>query len=215
MITLQEYLIEHLDEVDEGKIWDSIKNWFKSLFEPSDKEFDRYGNDQNRIEGGNLVKFKKYLEENFTEESIKIQQVDNKHLKNIIYPNGSEPNKEENFGFYEFTDKLDENSQYFGLIYNDKKVKDTTCLINSNKNGEDIEINKLQVIQEFTKYLPIKNVIKLLSNSNDFIGSAKRLIVKEKSNKNLYNQVINDCGFEKLYENDENIAALKLNEKSK
>ena len=64
MITLQEYLIEHLDE---GKIWDSIKGWFKSLFEPSEKEFDRYGKEENRIEGEKLVKFKKYLEENFSE----------------------------------------------------------------------------------------------------------------------------------------------------
>ena len=213
MITLQEYLIEHLDE---GKIWDSIKNWFKSLFEPSDKEFDRYGKEENRIEGEKLVKFKKYLEENFSEEYINIQLFDNlKNLNKVIYPNGIEPNKEENFGFYEFTEELDDKTQYFGLIYEDKNVKDTACLINSKINKEDIEIIKLQVIQEFIKYLPIKNVIKLLKKSNEFVGSAQRLTVKEKVNKNLYNQVINDCKFEKLYENDENIAALKLNEESK
>lgn len=215
MITLQEYLIEHLDDIHEGQIWDSIKGWFKGLFEPSDKEFDRYGKDQNRIEGGNLVKFKKYLDENFSEEYIQIQEIDLKHLKNIIYPNGTEPNEEENFGFYEFNGKLDEKSQYFGLVYNNKNVKDTACLINSKFNKDDIEIVKLQVIQEFNKYLPIKNVIKLLKKSNEFVGQSKRFIVKEKVNKNLYNQVINDCDFEKLYENGENIAVLKLNEKSK
>jgi len=214
MITLQEYLIEHLDE---GKIWDSIKNWFKNLFEPSDKEFDRYGKDTNRIEGGNLVKFKKYLEDHFTEESINIKQFDQKSLNKIIRPNGIEPNEEEKFGFYEFSGKLDEKdeSNYFGLIYEDKNVKDTSCLVNSKNNGNDIEIIKLQVIQEFTKYLHIKNVIKLLKSSKEFINNSNRLVVKEKVNKNLYNQVINDCDFEKLYENDENIAALKLNEKSK
>ena len=141
MITLQEYLIEHLDE---GKIWDSIKNWFKNLFEPSDKESD-----------------------------------------------------------------------YFGLVYETSNVKDTACLVNSKNNGDDIEIIKLQVIQEFLKYLPVKNVIKLLKESNEFTNGAKRLVVKEKKNKDLYNQVINDCKFEKLYEKDENIAALKLNEESK
>ena len=213
MITLQEYLIEHLDE---GKIWDSIKGWFKSLFEPSDKEFDRYGKEENRIEGGKLVKFKKYLEENFSEEYIKIKLFDDfKNLNKVIYPNGIEPNKDENFGFYEFTDELDKETQYFGLVYEDKNVKDTASLVNSKLNKDDIEIIKLQVIQEFTKYLPIKDVIKLLKKSNEFIGQSKRFIVKEKVNKNLYNQVINDCKFEKLYENDENIAALKLNEESK
>lgn len=213
MITLQEYLIENLDE---GKIWDSIKGWFKSLFEPSDKEFDRYGKDTNRIEGGNLVKFKKYLEENFSEEYIKVQLFDDfKNLNKVIYPNGIEPNEEENFGFYEFTGELDKETQYFGLVYDEKNVKDTACLVNSKPNKDDIEIIKLQVIQEFTKYLPIKNVINLLKKSNEFIGQSKRFIVKEKVNKNLYNQVINDCKFEKLYENDENIAALKLNEESK
>jgi len=213
MITLQEYLIEHLDE---GKIWDSIKGWFKSLFEPSDKEFDRYGKEENRIEGEKLVKFKKYLEENFSEEYIKVQLFDDfKNLNKVIYPNGIEPNEEEKFGFYEFTGELDKETQYFGLIYDEKNVKDTACLVNSKLNKDDIEIIKLQVIQEFTKYLPIKNVIKLLKNSNEFIGQSKRFIVKEKVNKNLYNQVINDCNFEKLYENDENIAALKLNEESK
>jgi len=215
MITLQEYLIEHLDDIHEGQIWDSIKGWFKSLFEPSDKEFDRYGKDTNRIEGGNLVKFKKYLDENFSEKYIKIKQFDQKSLEKVIRPNGVEPNEEEKFGFYEFNGKLDEKSQYFGLVYNNKNVKDTACLINSKNNGNDIEIIKLQVIQEFNKYLPIKNVIKLLKKSNEFVGQSKRFIVKEKVNKNLYNQVINDCDFEKLYENGENIAALKLNEKSK
>ena len=213
MITLQEYLIEHLDE---GKIWDSIKGWFKSLFEPSDKEFDRYGKEENRIEGEKLVKFKKYLEENFSEEYIKVQLFDDfKNLNKVIYPNGIEPNEEEKFGFYEFTGELDKETQYFGLIYDEKNVKDTACLVNSKLNKDDIEIIKLQVIQEFTKYLPIKDVIKLLKKSNEFIRQSKRFIVKEKVNKNLYNQVINDCNFEKLYENDENIAALKLNEESK
>lgn len=213
MITLQEYLLENLDE---GKIWDSIVGWFKNLFEPSDKEFDRYGKEANRIEGENLVKFKKYLEENFTEENIEIQQFENlKNLNKVIYPNGIEPNEDEEFGFYEFTGELDEKSDYFGLIYKDKNVKDTACLVNSKSNGEDIEIIKLQVIQEFVKYLSIKNVIKLLKGSNEFVNEAKRLVVKEKKNKDLYNQVINDCKFEKLYEKDENIAALKLNEESK
>ena len=213
MQSLQEYLLENLDE---GKIWDSIKNWFKNLFEPSDKEFDRYGKETNRIEGGNLVKFKKYLEENFTEDNIKIQLFENqKNLNKVIYPNGIEPNEDEEFGFYEFTGELDKESDYFGLVYEDRNVKDTACLVNSKSNGEDIEIIKLQVIQEFIKYLPVKNVIKLLKESNEFVNGAKRLVVKEKKNKDLYNQVINDCKFEKLYENEENIAALKLNEESK
>lgn len=213
MITLQEYLLENLDE---GKIWDSIKDWFKSLFEPSDKEFDRYSKDENSIEGENLIKYKKYLEDNFSEENIKIQKFTNlKDLKKAIYPNGIEPNREENFGFYEFTDELDKESDYFGLVYENSNVKDTTCLVNSKNNGDDIEIIKLQVIQEFLKYLPIKDVIKLLKESNEFTSGAKRLVVKEKKNKDLYNQVINDSKFEKLYENEENIAALKLNEESK
>ena len=210
MITLQEYLLENLDE---GKIWDSIKGWFKSLFEPSDKEFDRYGKDDNRIEGSNLVKFKKYLEENFTEDSIDIKQFDIKNLQKVIRPNGVEPSNEEKFGFYEFAGELDENSNYFGLVYDDKKVKDTSCLINSKTNGTDIELIKLQTIEEFVKYLPLNNIIKLLKNNSDFIGKANRLVIKEKVNKNLYNQAINDCGFEKLYENNENIAALNLNKK--
>jgi len=210
MITLQEYLIEHLDE---GKIWDSIKGWFKSLFEPSDKEFDRYGKDENRIEGSNLIKFKKYLEENFTEDSITIKKFDIKELNKAIRPNGIEPNQDEEFGFYEFSGKLNEKTDYFGLVYDDNKVKDTTCIVNTKQNKDNIEIIKLQVIQEFIKYLPIRIVIKLLKNSNEFIGSNKVIIVKEKTNKDLYNQVINDCEFEKVYENDENIAKLEIKEK--
>lgn len=210
MITLQEYLLEHLDE---GKIWDSIKGWFKSLFEPSDKEFDRYGKDENRIEGSNLIKFKKYLEENFTEDAITIKKFDIKELNKAIRPNGIEPNQDEEFGFYEFSGKLDEKTDYFGLVYDDNKVKDTACIVNTKQNKDNIEIIKLQVIQEFVKYLPIRIVIKLLKNSNEFIGANKVIIVKEKTNKDLYNQVINDCEFEKVYENDENIAKLEIKEK--
>lgn len=210
MITLQEYLLENLDE---GKIWDSIKGWFKSLFEPSDKEFDRYGKDNNRIEGSNLIKFKKYLEENFTEDAITIKKFDIKELNKAIRPNGIEPNQDEEFGFYEFSGKLNEKTDYFGLVYDENKVKDTACIVNTKQNKDNIEIIKLQVIQEFIKYLPIRIVIKLLKNSNEFIGTNKIIIVKEKTNKDLYNQVINDCEFEKVYENDENIAKLEIKEK--
>ena len=213
MKSLQTYLIENLDE---GKIWDSIKDWFKSLFEPSDKDFDRYGKEQNRIEGENLVRYKKYLEENFTESAIRIEKIEKlKDLNKIIRPNGTEPSVEEKFGFYEFADKLDDKTDYFGLVYDDSKVKDTACLVNSKVNDKGLEIMKLQVIQEFSKYLPIRIVIKLLKESKEFIGESKTLVVKEKTNKDLYNQVINDCKFEKKYEDDENIAVLKLNEESK
>jgi len=207
MITLQEYIMENLDE---GKIWDSIKGWFKSLFEPSDKEFDRYGNDENLIMGSNLVKFKKYLEENFSEDYISIKKFDEKSLNKAIRPNGIEPNKDEEFGFYEFSGELDNKTNYFGIVYEDSKVKDTACIVNAKQNENNIEIIKLQVIQEFIKYLPIRIVIKLLKNSNEFIGLNKVIIVKEKTNKDLYNQVINDCNFKKVYENNENIAKLDI-----
>lgn len=212
MITLQQYMNENLDE---GKIWDSIKDWFKKLFEPSNKEFDRYGNEENLIEGSNLVRFKKYLEDNYDENSIRIEKIPFNKLDNIIRPNGTEPNEEENFGFYKFAGKLNEKDIYFGLIYEDSKVKDTASLIKIKQDEDEniIELLELQVIQEFTKYLPIRVVTKLLENSNEFIGANKVIIVKEKTNKELYNQVINDCGFEKVYENDENIAKLEIKEK--
>lgn len=215
MKSLQSYILEHIDnDVNEGKILDAIKEWFKKLFEPSDRKFDRYNSD-NGLNGTNLSNYETYLKDNFDIKNIEIKKLDLETLKKIVYPNGEEPNTEEQIGFYEFIDNIDEkenNSDYFGLIYKDSEVKDTAVLLNSVNNGGKIEILKLQVIKEFINLLKLNDVIKLLKQNKEFIGTYKIMYIKQNTNKELYNQLINDCGFIEEYDKtkNENIAKLEI-----
>lgn len=207
MKSLQEYLLENIDE---GKIWDSIKDWFKKLFEPSDREFDRY-NPDNKISGINLNNYQKYLDENFDSKNLKLQQLDKKSLKTIVYPNGEEPNEDGEIGFYKFIDNVNiskDNTEYYGFIYDEKNAKDTACLINCKHNGNNIELLNIQVIKEFMTLFPIKNALKLLLSIKQFTQEANQVIFKETTDKTLYKQLINDCEFESQYdkENNTNIA---------
>ena len=70
MKSLQEYILENVDnEINEGNIWNSIKNWFKKLFEPSDRQFDRW-NPDNKISGENLERYTQYIENTFNSKFI-------------------------------------------------------------------------------------------------------------------------------------------------
>lgn len=214
MQSLQEYLIENIDE---GKIWDSIKNWFKSLFDSDDKEYSRYSKGQNELSGANLTNYKNYLKDNFNKSQIKIHKLTDSELKEVVFPAGVMPSKEYNFGFYDFSDyKKDKNykdSDYIGYMYNTKNVSDTAVLIQIKYDKVDIEIIKLQIVEEFENLLKLNDIIKMLIENKEIIGDYKNIIIKEKTNKNLFNQVINDCDFTKEFEEGENIAKLSLHKK--
>lgn len=211
MKSLQEYILENVDnDVNEGKIWDAIKDWFKKFFEPSDREFDRY-NPDNKISGMNLENYQKYLEDNFDIKDLKFKEIRKKDLKNIVYPNGEEPNKDGEIGFYNFIDNVNnkkDTTEYFGFIYEDKNVKDSPCLINCIHEGDKIELLNIQIIKEFINLFSIKQAINLLLSIKDFKQNAKQIIFKENTNKSLYQQLINDNEFEETFdkENNQNIA---------
>ena len=215
MQSLQEYLIENIDE---GKIWDSIKGWFKSLFDSEDKEFSRYT--KNSLKGAKLNKYREYLEENFSKEKVIIKKLTDSELKEIVYPCGIMPDKEFNFGFYNFVDykqnKYYKDSDYIGYMYNTKNVSDTLVLIQIKFNTDNtVELINLQINDDFSKVITFKDVINMLIKDK-VIENYKIIVVKEQVNKDLYNQTINDCNFNKEQKNGENISILTINnEKNK
>lgn len=224
MQSLQEYLIENIDE---GKIWDSIKDWFKSLFDSkSNKQYSRYVDvdDENYISGSNLNNYKSYLKDNFDKNDIKLKDLTDVELKKVVFPGGVEPSKEYDFGFYDFIDyKNDEyykESNYIGLLYNNDDVSDTSALVQIKYNDEELEIIKLQIINEFENILSISDIINMIIKNKEIINNCKFITVNETINKNLYNKVINDCKFKKEYDDKSksNIGKLEVktqNNKSK
>lgn len=212
MKSLQIFLNENLENhiVNEGKIWDAIKDWFKKLFEPSDREFDRY-NVENKISGSNLANYKKYLNENFDVKNLKLKPITKKDLKNVVYPNGEEPNEDGEIGFYNFIDNINDkkdNTEYFVYVYEDIKVKDTSCIINCIYEGKKIELLKIQILKEFSTLLPIKRALELLFANKEFKKDSTQVVFKENTDKSFYKQLINDSEFESQYdkENNQNIA---------
>ena len=215
MKTLQEYIIENIDQdINEVKVWDTIKNWFKSLFEPTDRKFDRY-NPDNDISGLALDEYIEYLDDNFNEKYLKFKKIDKKELKKMVYPNNIEPNKDGEIGFYNFIDNIDkddDNTLYFAFIYDEKNIKDTVCLINCSNKDNKIELLNIQILKEYIKFLPIKRIISKIIKDETFIDSAKSIFIQEKTDKNIYNQLINDCKFSKEYDKElnQNIAIKNL-----
>ena len=221
MQSLQGYLEQNINE---GELWDSIKQWFKDLFDPeSDKQYSRYvdSEDENHLSGSNLSNYKDYLENNFNKENIQIKVLNDKELKKVVYPAGVEPNKEDGIGFYEFIDyaedKNHKGSTYIGFLYNTKEVSDTPALIQVKYDTETFEIIKLQIIEEFENELSISDIINIISKKQEIIKNCTSIIVNETTNKELFNQVINDCNFKKIYskESDSNIAKLSLKKNNK
>lgn len=207
MKSLQQYLLENLDTIEEGKIWDAIKNWFKELFEPSDRPYDRY-NEDNDISGANRENYISYLKDNFSIKNCEVKKVDKDDLKKIIYPNNHQPDLENKLGFYKFIDT--KNGNFYSIVYKDDQVKDTPVLIKV-KEGEILEILDLQIISEFSNIFMLKDVIDLLVKSDD-IKNIKKIIFKENSDKDIYKQLINDCSFKEEFNDTENqnIAILEL-----
>lgn len=218
MKSLQQYIYESIDnDVNEGKIIDVIKNWFKSLFEPSDKKFNRF-DEEHDLKGSNLSNYIDYLKENFEINKIKVNKIeDKKYLKDIVYPNGVEPNYEQQLGFYDFIDNVNnekDKTQYLGLFFEDSECTDVPALINYKKEEEAINIIKIQIIKEFIDFISLNQLIDLIKTEKEFIEDSKTLFIKKDTNKELYNKLINDCNFKEEYDksNNENIAKLSLEE---
>ena len=127
------------------------------------------------------------------------------------------PSKEYNFGFYNFIDykkdKLYKDSDYIGYMYNTKNVSDTGVLIQIIYNSTNIEIIKLQVVEEFENLLSISDILNMFIKNKEIMKDYKNIIVKEKVNKDLFNQFINDCDFTKEFEEGESFAKFTLNKK--
>lgn len=205
MKSLQEYLIENLDTIQEGAIWDAIKEWFKSLFEPSDRPYDRYGDEE--ITGATQEDYINYLKDNFNVSNCEVKLVDHKSLNKLINPKGIKPDLENKRGFYKFIDYgKDKNIDWIAIIYKDEKTKDCPCLIKSKKGSDVLEILDLQFIYEYANIFTLNQLISLLKDNKDIIGKdIEKIICKESSDNDIYKQLVNDCDFEEKFDKDENI----------
>ena len=212
MKSLQQYLIERYEEdINEGAIWDAIKNWFKELFEPTDRPYDRYSSD---FDGAKKKNYISYLKENFSVTNLEIKKVLTEiELTKLISPNGHNPNIENKEGFYKiYNEKFgkDEDFIWYGIIYKDDKVKDCCALFKCKIVNEKMNINTLQILPEYSNIFTLKKFIEFIKNSDEFINITKYVFSKD-SDKSIYKQLINDCGFDEEYDKktNKNIAVLE------
>jgi len=218
MKSLQQYIYEHVDNVNEGEIWDAIKNWFKNFFDSSDKKFNRYDSEEG-LTGSNLSNYIDWLQDNFEISDTQLRKIiDHKELKKIVYPNGIEPNYEEKLGFYEFIDNVsdkEDETEYWGLFYSNDECNDTIAIVNILRNGNVIEILNIQIIKEFIDLVPLQKLIDILKSNKEFMSTSSIFQIKKEKNKELYNKLINDCNFKEEYDknNNENVAKLNIEKK--
>lgn len=229
MKTLQEYIIESIenDQIDEGKVWDAIKSWFKNLFKGSTKKYDRWNDNFDGVANAN---FKTYIGENFNLSSVEIKLVPNNDVMDIVKPLGHTPTKENNDGFWKFVDdtptlEQSKKIKYFSFMYNDKSTNDACALmkINTEPRGKVLnnyfEIINIQIREEYITKLTLDKVVKLIKNSSEIrkLGKSGMFIYKyttekngylEHDNTDVYNKLLNDCGFEKGTVNNKKYAYL-------
>lgn len=220
MKTLQDYILESIenDELNEGKIWDAVKKWWNNLFEPSDKKYDKYAGKMDNVAQHEYVQ---KINDSFNIKNVSIKQIDPKSLNKIVKPNGEEPNKIDNIGFWKFVDeKIKTNNPYikiYGFIYEDSDIKDTCALLKVNTNVDNVidgytEIQNLQIINYYNNVFPLTKLVNTIKhNMTTIFNKSEGLFIKKDIDKDLYEKLVNDCGFVKETINGNiNIAKLDI-----
>ena len=134
MKQINEYINENINHnlIEEGKIWNAIKSFFKKIFEPNDnyylfkysnKKYDRFKNDGEYI-AKHDDEFKKYIENNFTFECVSVGIKKPEKVQEII-------NIHDKLNF-----TINENHKYYIGYFIDRKTKDICFIIGTNPKGD-------------------------------------------------------------------------------
>lgn len=217
MKQINEYINENINHnlIEEGKIWNAIKSFFKKIFEPNDnyylfkysnKKYDRFKNDGEYI-AKHDDEFKKYIENNFTFECVSVGIKKPEKVQEII-------NIHDKLNF-----TINENHKYYIGYFIDRKTKDI-CFIIDGYKSEDIKdyyITDFHIVEEYNKYISNKDIIDLLLNQKKECKfneiDLKKIFIKEKDNKKLYKTLIKDCKFQKDNNQSDNVAFLQKENK--
>lgn len=216
MQSLQDYILESYEDVNEGKVWDSIKKWFSNLFTPSSKKYDRFAKDFDDKTNADYIT---YLKSSFNEKHLTVKKItSNSILQKVIHPLNTTPSKVENRGFWKFADFEYKNESFerlFMFEYEDGvATKDVIALIYSTAYKDVpefekfFEIKKLQILPDLEEILTLPKLIKVYKK---FIVTTTRdqmdgIYIAKNSDPDLYQKLINDCGFEKVTINSRNYA---------
>lgn len=206
MQTLQEYIFENydIDNITEGKILDIIKNWFKKLFDPTEKKYDRYADTFN--DNDNLRNYKDYIDSSFNIKDIKLINITStKDLKYIVDKTIINNDTNSKQGFYRFYPVNKHESlhdvKYISFVYNNENVKDVCALfkyeikdsINSNLHNY-IKILNMQILPEYEHKFSIESMINLIHKK--FEGKYTVIYIsKNYSDKKLFKTLHDECNF--------------------
>lgn len=205
MQSLQDYILENYD-INEGKVWDAVKKWFKELFTPSTKKYDRYAKD---FDASTRSAYMEYLKQTFSRNNITIKKIlSDSDLAKIVKPNNIQPSQIDNKGYWKFDGfklRKIQQERLFTFVYEDKSVKDVIALLYSTSFNDVsglekyFEIKKLQILPELENIYSLRDCmqdyIKFLKNT--MTQQSKGIYISKSTDPNLFNKLINDCEFEK------------------
>ena len=212
---IQYYINENLqnDLINEGKILQAIKSWFKKLFEPTDKKYDRFRDHGQSIKK-HLKEYKELINKEFD-------------FRHIVHGPISYKDIKEQFEIYKGYDiELNKDHKYFEGFWVNKLVRDSIYLVDLGDITKDDDFENLSVYEilqilikeEFKDKINIQNIINIMIDNEKNIkyntpisDFGQKVIIKEKTNKDIYNIAINKCGFKEDEQNNEKIAFYKKN----
>ena len=205
---IQYYINENLqnDLINEGKILQAIKSWFKKLFEPTDKQYDRF-----RDHGQSIKKHPEEYKELINKEF---------DFEHIVHGPISYKEMNEQFEIYKGYDiELNKDHKYYEGFWVNAKVRDCIYLADTIELKNDdtnylqaYEILQILIKDEFKEKINIEDIINILLDKyekvkyNTGLPKNTKVIIKEKTNKDIYNIAINKCKFQKDEQNGEKIA---------
>jgi len=217
MKQINEYINENINHniIEEGKIWDSIKEFFKKifksddnyyLFKPSKKKYDRFKDDGEYIVKHNN-EFKKYIENNFKFSYVSLSTKRVSKMQEIL-------NVHDRLNF-----EVNQNHKYYVGYFIDIQTKDICFVVDGYKkeDSEDYFLVNFYIVDEYSKYITNKDIVDLLLNQkkeckfNDV--ELQKLFIKEKDNKELYKTLIKNCNFKKDSNSSEHLAYIKRENK--
>jgi hypothetical protein len=199
MKSLQQYIYESYEDINEGKIFDAIKNWFKKLFEPTDKTYDRYTNHGKYI-SEHPKEYNQYLSKNFKWENVVTGSLDDNQYELV-----HKENPEFNIEF-----KKDKYYDYDIGFFTDKEVRDICYIIELKETHEEdnyigTEILNIQIAAAFKPYIKLENIFDILTSTDkqpkytkiklNLHGKA-RTFIQKKNNEELYKSSLT-FGFKK------------------
>ena len=215
-----------------------IFSWSDDRDYDDDDYYELFSNDSKaknvknarKLKGEEKEEYEEIVKTKFKGKDCKIVRVDDEKMFNgIIKPKGAEPDEKSNTGFWKFLDQAfstnDPNQKLFhyavSWVGTEGKKKDAKteafldypALITMYRRGYNVNIINMQILKEYDNILSYRDLIGLIEqNVPSLFRNAKYIQFFERYDKDTYQKLVNDCGFETEFSEKakSNVAYIKI-----